>query len=629
MLRVVNLLEGPLVRNRCNSHLLTMAKCYSVDGKPTNFKAVIFDMGGVVLPSPFQPFRAFEKSMGLQSGMLSRFIISGGKDGPWGQLETGKLTLSEFSRIFGEKLSKEVGREIDVKPLIEGLSYEKVEAFPEMIEAIQCLRSYGLKTALLTNNWFVDEKKTKSLLPVDTSMFDVVVQSCVLGERKPDQRMYQQCLQELHVNGDQAIFLDDLGINLKAAREFGIKTIKVSSVSQGLEELSQLLGVQLDSPAPGTKPPPRRLQLNEANLEAYLNSLGMKDSAKPLVRVFEHGQSNPTYFVYYAGRRLVLRKKPPGKLLPSAHAVDREFKVMSAMAKGGVPVPNMIALCEDESVLGTAFYLMDFIKGRVFKDATLSEIPSEQRRPIVMNMIKNLAQIHSVDIDKVGLSDYGKKGGYMARNFRRWVTQYEAAKSREIPSMTKLMDWLQNRLPKMEEVSVVHGDFRLDNLLYHPETDEVLATIDWELSTLGDPLSDLATCALAYFLPPDSPLFTGLRGLDVKAMGIPTVEELVQEYCRLRNLPGIDNWDFYLAYSFFRMASILQGVYMRAVSGQSSSSDGEIVGKFAEQAANYGWEIASQSKLKPTSPVIEPSNTSAGQQQRHFSSLASSQRSRL
>ncbi|KAK3799257.1 hypothetical protein RRG08_054383 [Elysia crispata] len=610
MLKVfkMNLLERHLIRSRCSSQLATMAKFYSVDGRLTSFKAVIFDMGGVVLPSPFKPIRGFEQSLGLKSGMLSRLIISGGKDGPWGQLETGKITLSEFTHTFGEKLSKEVGREIDVKPLIEGLCHKQVEAFPEMLEAIQCVRSYGLKTALLTNNWFVDENKTETLLPVDTSLFDVVVQSCVLGEHKPDHLIYQRCLQELHVKGDQAIFLDDLGVNLKAAQEFGIKTIKVSSISQGLQELSQMLGVPLDSPAPGTKPPPRRLQLDKKNLETYLKSLGMKDSAKPLVRMFEHGQSNPTYFVYYAGRRLVLRKKPPGKLLPSAHAVDREFKVMSAMAKGGVPVPNMVAFCEDESVLGTSFYLMDYIKGRVFKDVTLSEIPLEHRRPIVMNMIKTLAQIHTVDIDKVGLSDYGKKSGYMARNLRRWVIQYEAAKTQEISSMTKLIDWLKKRLPHNEGISVVHGDFRLDNLLYHPETAEVLATIDWELSTLGDPFTDLATCALAYFLPPDSQHFAGLRGLDVVALGIPTVEELVQEYCHLRNLPEIDNWDFYLAYSFFRMASILQGVYKRAMSGQSSSSDGEIVGQFAEQAAKYGWEIASQSKLKPNSLSVESSN---------------------
>lgn len=609
--------------------IVTLAKCYSNDGKPTNIKAVIFDMGGVVLPSPMKALRKFEQTWGLESGLLSQLILSGGKEGPWGQLETGKLTPSQFADVFGKTLSQYVGKAVDVKPLVKGLSYDHVEAFPDMVEAIQCLRAHGYKTALLTNNWFVDEAKKETLLPLDTSLFDVIVQSCVLGDRKPDYPMYSQCLQELHVNGNEAIFLDDLGVNLKAAQEFGIKTIKVVSPSQGLQELSQVLGIPLDSPAPGTLLPPPRLQLDEEKLEGYLKSLNMKDSAKPMVRVFEHGQSNPTYFVFYSGRRLVLRKKPPGKLLPSAHAVDREFKVMSAMAKGGVPVPNMISLCEDESVLGTPFYLMDYIKGRVFKDTRLSEVPFEHRRTIKMNMIKTLAQIHSVDIDSVGLSDYGKKGGYMARNLRRWVTQYEAAKTHEIPAMTKLIDWLQKRLPLNEEITVVHGDFRLDNLLYHPETTEVLATIDWELSTIGDPLTDLATCTLAYFLPTDSPLFPGLMGVDVNELGIPSVEELVQEYCRLRNLPEIVNWDFYLAYNFFRLTSILQGVYKRAVSGQSSSSDGEVVGKFAEQTASYGWEIASKSYLKPTKSGLELSNTNAEQPKRHFSTHSSLSNSRL
>ncbi|GFN95514.1 acyl-CoA dehydrogenase family member 10 [Plakobranchus ocellatus] len=630
------LLERQLISNRQNSHAKIMAKCFSSDGRPTRFKAVVFDMGGVVLPSPFQMFRDFEKSVGLKSGALAKIIVSEGSQGPWGQLEEGKLTLSQFSQLFSKTISKEVGNEVDVSPLINWMSYNNVDAFPEMVEAVQCVRAYGLKTALLTNNWFLDEKKMKTLLPVDTSLFDVVVESCVLGHRKPGPMMYSKCLQELKVSGDQVVFLDDIGINLKAAQEFGITTIKVNTASQAVSELSQVLGVPLDSPAPGTIPIPPRLKLDEERLENYLKSLGMVDTAKPLVRVFEHGQSNPTYFVSYAGRRLVLRKKPPGKLLPSAHAVDREFRVMSAMAKGGVPVPNMVAMCEDESILGTPFYLMDYIKGRVFKDTSLREVAFEQRRPIVMNMIKTLAKIHAVDIDGVGLSGYGKKGnrGYMARNLHRWVAQYEASKTREIPSMTQLIDWLSKRLPQEERIAVVHGDFRLDNLLYHPDTAEVLAAIDWELSTIGDPFSDLATCSVAYYLPQDSPLFAGLKGQDLAALGIPTPEELVQEYCRLSNLPGIDNWDFYLAYCFFRTAAILQGVYKRAVSGQSSSSDGEIVGQFAESMADIGWEIASKSSLKPTNPGPQPSNTSAGtsqqqqQQQRSFSTLSSPSRLR-
>ncbi|KAH9524271.1 Acyl-CoA dehydrogenase member 10, partial [Bulinus truncatus] len=582
-------------------------------------KAVIFDMGGVILPSPLYLFRDFENRLGLQKGSLSQVIVSSGSEGSWGQLEMGKLNLSEFSDAFGKELSKKFNRDINVSSLVDEMRKSFSTPFPVMIDAIQCIKGEGMKTALLTNNWFLDDQKTQTLCPLDKSLFDVIIESCVVGQHKPHPQIYKRCVQELQVKPDETVFLDDLGHNLKAAQALGIQTIKVTSPEQGVSDLEQLLGFSLQHFIPGTTSIPDHLQLNISSLETYLKSLGLLDSSPPVVKVFEHGQSNPTYYVFYGGQKMVLRKKPPGKLLPSAHAVDREYKVMTAVSKGGVPVPRTIAFCIDESVLGTQFYLMDYLKGRVFKDLKLPEFPKGQRKEIIMAMIGVLCKIHTVDIDKVGLSDYGKKGQFCERNFKRWATQYELSKTHEIPSMTKLMEWLSRRMPEKERVTIIHGDFRLDNLMFHPESSEVIAAIDWELSTIGDPLTDLATCLVAYYSPLSSLLSPGLLGVDVKSLGLPTVPEILSEYCRLNNLVSIDNWDFYVAYVFFRGAAILQGVYKRAISGQSSSSSSLQIGSYATIMADLGWSIASKSSLRPTR-LIGTSETSATQT-RQYSTL--------
>ncbi|BFZ04754.1 hypothetical protein BsWGS_07793 [Bradybaena similaris] len=601
---------------------ITLARRSSKQAGPKPLKAVIFDMGGVILPGPFKLFEEFESRAGLPLGTVSRLIASQGMDSHWAQMEIGKFTVSQFTQIFSKELSEHVGKNVDVSPLMAKISHGTGAAIPAMIDAIKCIRAEGLKTALLTNNWFTDDQRAHTAMPLDRSLFDVVVESCVLGIRKPDKRIYTRCLQELMVGADEAVFLDDIGSNLKAAQELGIRTIKVHSPDQGVAELEQILGTELKGFVPGTTSVPKHLQLDSNSLENYLKSLGLHDKAPPAVRMFEHGQSNPTYYVSYAGRNMVLRKKPPGKLLPSAHAVDREFRVMSAMQQAGVPVPNMVAFCNDERVIGTPFYLMDYVTGRILKDMRLPEVAKASRRDVIMAMVSALAQIHAVDIDKAGLGDYGKKGNYCERNFRRWASQYEHSKTREIPSMTKLMEWLPKHMPQNERITVIHGDFRLDNLMLHPEQLKVIAVLDWELSTLGDPITDLATSVLAYYLPLTCPLMVGLAEQDVSSIGIPTVEEIKAEYCRLSNLTHIDNWDFYMSFVLFRTAAILQGVYKRNISGQGSSSIGKSVGEFAEAMADIGWGVASKSSMKSTAGIsVSPTSCSDGRNKRHYSTL--------
>lgn len=285
---------------------------------------------------------------------------------------------------------------------------------------------------------------------------------------------------------------------------------------------------------------------------------------------FTNGQSNPTYLLTADSGKYVLRRKPPGKLLNSAHAVDREYRVLHALAGSEVPVAKPLHLCEDLSVIGSMFYVMSYEQGRIFWNPALPELAKQDRRAILDEQIRVLAALHDVDIQAVGLSDYGKSGNYCARQIGRWSKQYRAAETNSISAMEELMQWLAARVPVDDGmVSLVHGDYRIDNLIYHPDEPRVSAVIDWELSTLGHPVADLAYLCMCMRLP-DVLSVKGLGGADPVPLGLPTEAELVDRYCELRGIQSIDNWLFYLVFSFFRFASILQGVYKRTLDGNAS-----------------------------------------------------------
>jgi len=396
-----------------------------------------------------------------------------------------------------------------------------------------------------------------------------VVESAKLGVSKPDPAIFKVLLKRLRVDGDETIFLDDIGSNLKPATTiFNMDTIKVeeANITAALKQLENKLGVRLI--IPGTTSVNDKQKLSIENLKAYLvEKHGLKGCRPPVVRVFKHGQSNPTYYVSYAGRDLVLRKKPPGKLLPSAHAVEREYRVMRAMESAGVPVPPLYSLCEDSNILGTPFYLMEYVSGRLFKNPSLQELPVEQRKDFYFAMIDTLTAIHSVDIDRVGLNDFGRHGNYILRQTERWSKQYISSKTREIPTMDKLMRWLPENAPGNPQTTVVHGDYRIDNLIFDHNKPQIVSVLDWELSTLGDPLSDLAYCCMLYYLEPDHPALTGFNGCDIKSLGIPSEDDLLQRYCKLTCTLDVPDWKAYMAFSFFRVAAILQGVYKRSLQG--------------------------------------------------------------
>jgi aminoglycoside phosphotransferase (APT) family kinase protein len=305
---------------------------------------------------------------------------------------------------------------------------------------------------------------------------------------------------------------------------------------------------------------------------------------------FDGGQSNPTFKLTAAnGQHYVLRRKPPGELLKSAHAVDREFRVITALRDTDVPVPHTHVLCEDESVIGSMFYVMEYKEGRILWDPLLPEAADNTERAAIYDaMNQTMAALHNVNIDAVGLTDFGRPGNYFERQLGRWSKQYRASETRHIAAMESLMPWLAARMPEDDgTVSLVHGDYRLDNMMFHPTEPRVIALLDWELSTLGHPLADLANQCMAWMLPREGRI-KGLGGVDRATLGIPTDEEYIARYCERTGRDGIDNWNFYLVFSLFRLAAILQGIVKRAQIGTASSSEadseGDAVGQLAELA---------------------------------------------
>lgn len=331
-------------------------------------------------------------------------------------------------------------------------------------------------------------------------------------------------------------------------------------------------------------------RFDEAALERYLAS-HMAGFKGPLeVQQFGGGQSNPTFFLNAGGKRYVLRKKPPGQLLKSAHQVDREFRIMNALAKTDVPVPKMHVLCEDESIIGTAFYVMEYLEGRIFRDPQLPDVPAAERAAIYDNMNDVMARLHKVDFAAIGLSDYGKPGNYFERQVARWITQYRAAQTDQIPDMERLIEWMPLNIPKDDSISIAHGDYRLENTVFHSTEPRMIAVLDWELSTIGHPLADLAYNCMGYHVM--NPRQGGLVGIDHAKTGIPAEADYIAKYCARTGRDRIDNWSFYLSFSIFRLASIAQGVYKRGLDGNASSDQAAKFGNTCQLLAENAWRIA-------------------------------------
>lgn len=305
---------------------------------------------------------------------------------------------------------------------------------------------------------------------------------------------------------------------------------------------------------------------------------------------FEGGQSNPTFRIDAASGRYVLRRKPMGHVLPGAHAVDREFRVLSAMRAAGVPVAPVHALCLDEIVIGSIFYVMDFVDGRIFWDPRLPELTRAERSAIFASMNDNIARIHSLSPDEIGLADFGRSGDYLKRQIARWTRQFEAARLEDNPAMDRLIDWLPAHVPAEHPARLVHGDYRLDNVLIHPTEPRIVAVLDWELSTIGNPITDFAYHMLSWYFAPE--LFRGLAGADLRALGIPDENAYLQRYLASTGLQPPDDWEFYIILSMFRIASILQGIAKRSVEGSATDAQAAEIGAKAVPISQLAWHLA-------------------------------------
>jgi len=327
-----------------------------------------------------------------------------------------------------------------------------------------------------------------------------------------------------------------------------------------------------------------------ASLERYFAAHVPEIKGSLDVQQFKGGQSNPTYLLQAGGKKYVLRRKPPGNLLPSAHAVDREYRIMHALRDTDVPVPRMFCLCEDASVIGTPFYVMECVEGRVLWDPDLPGMTLEQRRAYYRELNRAIAALHSVDPAKVGLTDFGKPGNYVERQVARWIKQYRAAETERIEAMENLIEWLPKNIPQDVSNSLTHGDYRFDNVIFHPTEPRILAIIDWELSTIGDPIADFVYHCMKYRMPGGG--IASMSDAEKTKLGIPTEMEYRNLYCEFTGRKEIPNFDFYMAFGMFRLVGILQGVAKRFLDGNASSANAAETAKRTRPMAEAGWAQA-------------------------------------
>jgi aminoglycoside phosphotransferase (APT) family kinase protein len=345
--------------------------------------------------------------------------------------------------------------------------------------------------------------------------------------------------------------------------------------------------------APGTSAVRDVHRVDVAALERYL-ARHLPGFVGPLeVRQFLGGQSNPTYHLRASSGAYVLRRKPPGRLLPSAHAIEREYRVIAALRDSGVPVPRALLLCEDAAVVGTPFYVMSYVPGRVLPELALSGLAPGDRRALWHDAVGVLARLHGVDWRRAGLADFGKPGNYYARQLHRWIGQYRASETEPIPAMERLIQWLPAHVPADDTTTLVHGDFRIGNTIVHETEPRIVAVLDWELSTLGHPLGDLAYLCTAFRMPAG---IDGLGDLDLAALGLPTEAEVVARYCELTGRAGIPDWEFFVAFALFRLAAICQGIMGRVRDGTASDPDARRRGERARPLAEAGWAVVAAAR---------------------------------
>ncbi|XP_066055561.1 acyl-CoA dehydrogenase family member 10 [Chamaea fasciata] len=551
-----------------------------------SYKAVIFEESGVLLPAPHRTATDWEARSCIPAGTIQRAALSEGENSLSLQYSRGELTAVEFLQELGQQCFEIANVRVPVHSFLWDLiRNEVIKQLPIMAEAAQCIRAEGLKTALLSHSLCLGDGGR--FLPLDQQHFDVVVESHQEGMPRPDPGIYKLCLERLGVQPQQSILLDSSSQNLRAAALLGMKTVKVDDPEAALKELETHLGFPLRGFVPYTRSVRPGMEIPKDRLQKYLaDVLGAHTTAPLELRQFDHGDSTRSYLVKFGGHLLVLKKEEEAPDGPSGLSVPREYRVLKALAEAGVPVPPVLALCEDRSILGTPFYLLEHCAGHIHHAVSLPAVPPCRRRAWYGAMANVLARIHSLDLGAAKLQDLGEHGNYIQQQVETWTKQYRAVETHLIPAMERLIQWLPLHFPESQKTTVVHGDFRMDQLVFHPDRPEVLAVLGWKFATLGDPMCDLANNCMSFFLPAHFGARRGLRKCDLGHLGIPTAEEYSQMYCGLMGVERPENWNFYLAFAFFRLAVVLQGRHRGSLAGRpapggSSPKDTELVAELA------------------------------------------------
>jgi aminoglycoside phosphotransferase (APT) family kinase protein len=352
----------------------------------------------------------------------------------------------------------------------------------------------------------------------------------------------------------------------------------------------------MNNPAPMLIEPLPAHRFDAAKLAAYLAQHVEDFQGELAVRQFQGGQSNPTYLLETLletrARKWVLKKKPPGKLLPSAHQIDREYRIQKALRGGGVPVAEMLHYCAEPDVIGTEFYVMEYLGGRIFSDVLMPGLKPVERGAIQAALFETIGKLHALDYGALGLGDFGRPANYVVRQLTRWQGQYETAKTEELPAMEKLIGWLGANIPERDESAIAHGDFRLGNMMVAPEKPEIMAVLDWELATLGHPLADLAYCCMPFHLPRgEGESLSGYGELNLSAHGLANEDEMLERYCRVTKRGEIQDWKFFLGFAMFRLAAIVEGVYARALAGNAADARGIAMHEMTKMMSTRGWEL--------------------------------------
>ncbi|XP_062874080.1 acyl-CoA dehydrogenase family member 10-like [Trichomycterus rosablanca] len=529
-------------------------------------------MFGVLIPSPLPKAKEWEVKNGVPSGTISKAIQTGGDGNSWKKYMRGEIGPVEFMKAFSQDCSQISGFKVHIGSFHLALSSDS-QPVRVMMEAVKCARAEGYKTAVLTNNFLLDGGK--SFLPLDSSLFDVIVESCKVGLSKPDLRIFQLCAERLEVSPQEAVFLDDLSFNVEAAVKAGMHGILVKDPAFAVKELEQVLKVSLSETFPETISVRLSSQLPMNQLTQYLNKAIQLPYTENITMHYNHCHlQESTYLLSCGEQRFILKK-----IINNA-ALTKECRLLKALKEAGVPVPDVKAQSEMPSVLNSPFYVTSYCDGRVF-DPMLSGVIPDKKRCVYETMIKTLCQIHSVDLKTTGLEDLIKSGDFMESEVKKLAKQLKALEVQPLPVMDRLIEWLLLHLPKQQRMTFLHGNFSLNKLVFDSETLDVKAVLGWSCSTVGDPLVDVASCCIPFYWTPSSEQ----QGNKLDLMGIPNTQEIFELYSKTMGLENIPNWQFYMAFCLFQQAAMLQTNHTTFLKGIASKSH-------IEHLLKQAWDFA-------------------------------------